>query len=178
MASRLTVRVSAPDFSSCAITDPSGKHQLLARLLHQIPRQIKPLVLHQRVAGFEAHGLEEGAGHCPAQQDLIHLGQQRLDQVDLAADLRPAEHRHEGPLGLVQRLAEVAQLALHEEAGDRRLQDPGDGLGARVSPMRGPEGVVDVQVAEGREPLGQRQIVLLLAGVEAGVFRHRHAAAR
>ncbi len=40
--------------------------------------------------------------------------------------------------------------------------------------MRGAESVVDVNVAQLRQLLGQRQVVLFLALLEAGVFEHEH----
>ena len=78
---------------------------------------LDPLGLDQRVPGLEPHRREEGARHRAANQDVVHLGKQRLDQVDLAADLGPAEHRHERPLRLVERLAEI--LAAPAPSGSR-----------------------------------------------------------
>ena len=49
------------------------------------------------------------------------------------------------------------------------MRDP---LGRRVGAMRGAEGVVDVDVAEGREPARERRIVRLLARLEAHVLEH------
>ena len=70
----------------------------------------------------------------------------------------------------MQRLAQIAKLLLHEEPGDRRLEQAGDGLGAGVRPMGGAERVVHVEVAQRGEALGQAPVVLLLPGIEAGVL--------
>ena len=51
------------------------------------------------------------------------------------------------------------------------------GLGARVGPVGRTEGIVHIEVAQRGKPLGERWIVLLLAGIEAGVLRHRHPTA-
>ena len=98
------------------MTAPGGQHQLVARLRHELPGQVEPVLLDQRGAGLEPHRAEEGARHRAAEQDRVDLGQQGLDQIDLAADLGAAEHGDERPLRLVQRLAEVAELLLHQEA--------------------------------------------------------------
>ena len=44
--------------------------------------------------------------------------------------------------------------------------------------VRGPERVVDVEVSERREQLGEGGVVLLLSGPEAHVLHERHAAPR
>ena len=107
---------------------------------------------------------------------MIDLGQQRRDEIDLAADLGPAEHRHERPLGPEQRLTQVAELLLHQEAGHRGLEYPGDGLGAGMGAVGRAEGVVDIEVAQRREARGQLLVVLLFAGEEPSVLGDRDAA--
>ena len=114
----------------------------------------------------------------PPSRMCVHLGKQRLDEVDLAADLGPAEHGDERPLRLVERLAEVAELLLHQEAGHGRLEQPRDRLGAGVRPVRGAERVVHVEIAQRGEALGEAGVVGLLAGIEPRVLRDGHAAAR
>ena len=146
--SRGTARVGTPASSFCAMTRAAGQHQLLARLLHQVARHVDPLRFDQRVAGLESHGAEERARHRAADQDLVHLRQQRLDEVDLAGDLGAAEHGDERPPRLVERLAQVLELLLHEEAHHRRLEHAGHALGAGVRPVRRPEGIVHVDVAQ------------------------------
>ena len=115
-----------------------------------------------------------------------HFGQQRLDDVDLPADLGAAEHRDERTLRLLEGGAEVLQLLLHQKPGDRGLEQMGHRLGGGVGAVRRAEGVVHVEIAQRGELPGQRRIVLLLAGPEARVLdesdaaagqppRHRHA---
>jgi hypothetical protein len=106
---------------------------------------------------------------------VVHLGKQGGDQVDLPADLGAAEHRDERALGPVQRVAQVAQLLLHQQAGHRRLEHPRHRLGAGVGPVRRAERVVHVEVAQRREAGPQLGVVGLLAGEEAGVLRDGHA---
>ncbi len=178
MASRFTVRVSALGFSSRAITAPPGSTSFLpAFFISSRARSIRSgstsdLPVSSPMASKKVQAI------APPSRICVHLRQQRLDQVDLAADLGPAEHGDERPLRLVQRLTQVAELPLHEKAGDRRLQDPGDGFGARVGPVGRAERIVHVEVAQRGELLGQSGVVLFLTGIEAGVLRYRHPAAR
>ena len=155
------------------------QHQLVPRLGHQLPGQVEPIVLDERLAGLEPHGLEEGAGHGAAEQHGVHLRQERLDEIDLAADLGAAEDRDERPLRPVQRLAQVAQLLLHQKARHRRLEQAGHRLRARVGPVGGAEGVVDVEIAERGEALGERRVVGLFSRDRTGCSpppRRRRAA--
>ena len=52
----------------------------------------------------------------------------------------------------------------------------GYALGGRVGAMRRSERVVDVHVSKGCQPLCERRIVRLLAGLEADVLQHGHVA--
>ena len=115
-----------------------------ARALDQVLGHLDAVVLHETLPGFETHRLEEGTGHRTADQDAVHLWQQRLDDVDLAGDLGPAEDRDEGALRLFQRVAEVVELLLHQQARDGGSQECGNACRAAVRAMRRSERVVDV----------------------------------
>ena len=78
--------------------------------------QVELVALAQALADRPALGGPERVRHRPADQDVVHSLQQVLDHADLVADLRPAEDRHERPLRRLQRLAEVLQLLLDQEA--------------------------------------------------------------
>ena len=67
------------------------------------PRHLDAVVLDERAADLLALGLVEREGHAPADDQLVHLGQERRDHVDLAGDLRPADDRDERPLRVVRR---------------------------------------------------------------------------
>src|SRR5690606_11425114 len=94
--------------------------------------------------------LEEGVGHAAADDHAVDLVEQVLDQLDLVGDLGPAEDRQERPLGVLERLAEVLELLLHEQARGALGQVDADHRG--VGAVGRTERVVDIHVAE----LGQR----------------------
>ena len=60
---------------------------------------------------------QKGVGHAAADDQHIHLVEQTIDDLDLVGDLGPADDRDERALGVVQQLAERADLAVDEIAG-------------------------------------------------------------
>ena len=127
------------------------KDEARARLVEQLLGEIEAVGLDERLARLETHRLVERARHRPADEQRVDLGQQRLDDVDLAGDLRAAEDRDERPLRVLEGAVEVVDLLLHQQARDRRRQVLGHAFGGRVGAVRGPERVVHVQIAELRQ---------------------------
>ncbi len=78
-----------------------------------------------------------------------HFLQQVLDHGDLVADLGAAQDGDVRMLRILGRLAQVLQLLFHQEAGDRR-QVSRHALGAGMRAVGRAEGVVDVDLAQGR----------------------------
>ena len=157
IASRATVRVSARGLQLLRDDGAVGQHQLRPGLrASELAGELDPVVLDQRGPDFEAHRLEEGARHGAADQDRVDLREQGLDEVDLAGDLGAAQHRHERTLRVGERLAEVRELLLHQEARHRRLEQARD----RLPCWRGRGGPSRTRRSrrgpQGREPLGQR----------------------
>ena len=128
---------------------------------------------HQALAHVQPLGGQEGVGHAAADEDCVDLGQQVGDDADLVGDLGAAQDGHEGAHRVFQRLAQVFQFLLHEEAGYGG-QQVGHAFGAGVGAMGAAEGVHDVDVAQFGQLLGHAGVVLGLALVEAGVFQHQH----
>ena len=83
-----------------------------------------------------------------------------------------------GRSGRLERVAEILQLLLHQQAGRRPLDVVRDGLDRRVRAVRRAERVVHVEVGERRERLRERRVVLLFLGVEPQVLEQHDAAAR
>jgi hypothetical protein len=146
------------------------KRQPVRGALDERPREVHAVRLDERGAGLEPHRLVECVRHRPADQQPIDFRQERLDHVDLSRDLRPAEDRDERALRIRERPAEILELFLHQQSGDRWAEMPGDALGGRVRAMRGPERVVHVEVTKPRQRLCEGVVVLLLAGREACVL--------
>ena len=79
-------------------------------------------------------------------------------------------------LGRFQRAGEELDFLLDEEAGGGPAHRLRDGDHGGVGPVAGAEGVVDVEVAERGDLLGEGGVALLLLGVEAEVFEQDHVA--
>ena len=96
----------------------------------------------------------------------------------LSLTLAPPRTTTNGCSGSSSSERQHRHLALEQEAGDRRPQPVRDALGRRVRAVRGAEGVVHVHVAEPRQRVRQRGVVLGLARLEAAVLEHQHLARR
>ncbi len=73
-------------------------------------------------------------------------------------------------------LAEVGDLLFHQQAGDGGLEEVGDAFRGGVGAMGGAEGVVDVDVGQRGQGLGEGWIVGFFFGVVAEVFKQQHLA--
>jgi hypothetical protein len=118
------------------------------------------------------HGLEESEDEATAQQQLVALVEQVLDDGQLAGDLRAADHCSERAGRLVQ--VEELQLLLHQQAHCSVLHEPGHARGGGVRAVGRSEGIVDVHVAQIRQLAAERLVVGLLARVEAHVLEEQH----
>ena len=130
----------------------------------ELARLVEQIVLDQRLADRDAARLEEGVGHGAADAERVDLAEQVLDDVDLVGHLGAAEDRDERALGVVQRLAEIVDLLVHQQAGGGHRHVLDHALGGGVGAVRGAEGVVDVDVAELGELLGEAGVVLFFLG--------------
>ena len=82
-----------------------------------VARGVELVVLDQRLADGLAHRLEERVGHGAADEQRVHARHQVLDHLDLVRHLGAAQDGDERPLRVLERLAEVAELLLHQQAG-------------------------------------------------------------
>ncbi len=146
---------------------------LLLRLVERGFGNVDLVGFDQRLAGGLAQRIEEGVGHAAADQQRVRLVEQVVDHVDLAGDLRAADDGDKRPVGFGQHLAEEVELLLHQQAGGGLRDVMRDAFGGGVGAVRAAEGVVDVDVAERRELLGEGWIVGLFFGVEAQVFQQQ-----
>ena len=156
----------------------------------QFLRNLGSLGIIQTVA--DRHALQfllEGKGHPAANDDLVGLLEEAVDERNLVGDLRAAEDGEQRALRVFHHRHERLEFRLHQEAGHFLRKLHADHR--RMRPMRGAESVVDEDVAEPREAgaegldrLGIRfhrgaVLVLdlsLLLNVKAEVFEEHHVA--
>jgi hypothetical protein len=161
MASAATTLEGAPASASRATTTSRGRtsaHRVAAGLADAV-----------------ALGGEEGVGHGASDEDRVRDPQHLLDDADLVGDLEAAEDDHERPRRVAQQAPEDLELTDHEKAGHRG-QVVGDALGGSVGPMRGTEGVVDVDVGEAGKMPGEDAVVGRLLGMKTQVLEQEHLA--
>jgi hypothetical protein len=150
------------------------QHQLVTSAREQIARHVETIRFHQRIAGLEAHGLEERASHRTTDEQLVHLRQQRFHHVDLAADLRAAKNGHERTFRIGERAAQIGQFLLHQETRHRRTAVARHTGRARVGTMGRAERVVDVHITKFGKLPRERVVVLLLTREKARVLEQQH----
>ena len=82
----------------------------------------------------------------------------RVDEIgqdlDLGRDLGAADNGHDRPFRIFERLAERGDLGHHQKAGIGR-QQIGDGFDRGMRPVGRGEGIVDIDIAERGERLGE-----------------------
>ena len=139
--------------------------------------RVGALVFFQKgLADLAALRLGEGVGHAAADDDGVGLVEEVIDDGDLVADLRAAEHGDERALGIVERLAHDLKLLGNKETGHGgkiRRYARGGGVGA----VHRAERVGHIQLRHGGERLGKRGIILRFARLEAGIFKQHDLAA-
>merc|ERR1719453_2065553 len=88
--------------------------------------------------------LREGEGHAPADDHLVDLARQVLDELNLVRNFRATEDRKHRPRWVVEHLRESGELLLNQCARDLHLVALADH--GRMSAVRGAESVVHVDV--------------------------------
>jgi hypothetical protein len=88
--------------------------------------------------------LLEGIGHAAADDDLIGLLEQVVDQRNFVRDFRPPENGEQRAFGIIEYFVKSDQLLLHQKTG--RLVGQRDADHGRVGAVSGTEGIVHEHV--------------------------------
>ena len=162
------VRRAGGDLGDHYVVD--GEEEFVAEFREQILGEFDLVFLDERFAGGEALRAQEGVCHGAADDQAVDHLAEVLDDFDFVGDFGAAEDGDAGARRIGGGHAEILQFLLHEESGGGLRDVLDHALGGSVGAMGGAEGVVDVEIAEGGEFLGEGGIVLLLFGVEAQIF--------
>ncbi len=133
------------------------------------------VALEQALAHAVVLRRQERVGHAAADDEPVDAVEERFEDLDLVGDLGPADDGGEGPGRVLEQAREVADLALHEQAGVGR-QELGHADGRGVGAVGRAEGVVDVDVAVARQRRRELRVVGLLLVVEAEVLEQQQLA--
>jgi hypothetical protein len=144
----------------------------------QRARGVEHVGFVQRLADRDPGGSEEGVGDAAADDELVDLGEQRLQHRELGRDLGTGDDRDQGPCGLRERARQRVELAHQQRTctGDRG--EPRHPVGARLGTVGRAEGIHHEDVAERGHATRQRLVVFLLALVEAHVLAEHDLARR
>ena len=116
IASRDTAFAAAPASSDGRDERIHGQHELVSRAREQRLRHLDAIRLDERLPRLEPHRLEERARHRAADEQLVDLRQaaprSRRSCPEIFAPPRIATN---GLHGLVERVAEILELALHQQ---------------------------------------------------------------
>ena len=134
----------------------------------------------QGLADFLAEGELEGVNHGAADENGVGLFEEAVNDLDFVGNLGAAEDDDKRAGGIFQFAAQKLQFAFHEQAGGAETapagDDAGDAFGGGMGAMGGAEGVVDVNIGDGGEFLGEGGVVGLFFVVVADVFQKEHVA--
>ena len=101
---------------SCAV---AAQNQLYAVLLSQLlyaQSYIQFVELYDRITNLTIVSLSEGVSHTTAEDELIYLAQQILDDANLRRHLRASHDSYEWALDVTQHIVHSLNFLLHEVA--------------------------------------------------------------
>ena len=141
-------------------------------------RGVEQVRLAQRLADAVAHRGDEGVGDAAADDQLVDLADQVVQQCQLGRDLGAGDDRQQRARRLLQRLAQRVELGHQQRAGRGDRGEPDHAVGGGLGAVRGAERVHHEDVAQRGVLLRQRLVVLALADVHAAVLQQHHLARR
>ena len=117
-------------------------------------------------------------GHAPANEQVVHLIEQLLDDENLVRNLGPTHNGREGPLGVLQHFFGVVDFGLQQVAAHPVLWRKGAGHHGRggVGAVRGAEGIVHVHIAQGRQLSRESRVAGFFFLVKTQVIEQQHLA--
>mmetsp|Transcript_52596 Transcript_52596/g.122416 ORF Transcript_52596/g.122416 Transcript_52596/m.122416 type:complete len:350 (-) Transcript_52596:501-1550(-) len=119
-------------------------------LLHELGRKLSTVLVEERLANFHAKAdFHEGVGHAAAEDELVGLVNEVLDDQHLVRNLGSSDNGRERPLHLrrVEDLRERLKLLVDEQACNAWHQ-PLHTNHRGVCPVRCAKGVIHVDIAE------------------------------
>ena len=126
----------------------------LLRFLEQTAREIELVVFDERLPDRQPLRLQKCVSHRAADQHRVGKLHQVLHHFDLVGNFRAAENRDERPLRIRNRLAEIREFLLHQQAGGGLAHELRDAHNRSMRAMRGAERVANEKsVAERGELL-------------------------
>ena len=115
-------------------------------------------------------GEAEGVGHGASNDESVSLTHEAVENLDLVGNLG-APHDHDERTGWILKLVdEILELLFDEETHRAGAEIFGHASGGGVGAVGRAEGVIDVEVAERSELLGEVGVIGLFTWVKTHVF--------
>ena len=95
-------------------------------MLIDLLRKFEHAVFDERMSHFQPQGFQIGEGHAAADDNLVHLFTEVLNDTDLSGDFGPPQNRHERPHGVGDRAFQIFDFLSHEKPRARLRQKLGD----------------------------------------------------
>ena len=108
---------------------------------------------------------------------LVHLGQQVGDHINFPGNLGPAHNGHKGPFRILERFSQIIQFFHHQIACRTLPEMTRHPFRGCMGSMCGPEGIVDIDVAQFGKFFGKGRIVIGLLFVVPQIFQYQYVAA-
>ena len=116
----------------------------------------------QGLADVAAEGLDEGVAHAAADDEVVHLADEVLQDRELGGDLGAADDGGQRALGVLQDVVDGLDLAFHQVAEHLVVREVlGDEGGGAVGAVGRAESVVHIAVSVGGELLDEGLLGLL-----------------
>ena len=112
--SEIGLCVVAEVVSDLCVNSQNQVNTLVLSLLHQLQSQIQLVILADRLTDLTALSLCEGIGHTACDDQVVHLVEQVLDDLDLRRNLRTTHDCGERTLDVVEHLINGLHLFLHQ----------------------------------------------------------------
>src|SRR5215471_5082201 len=157
------------------MVDRQQKLEILPLCVRQdLLRQVKLVILHQRLADRHTPRFEKRVRHPSPDQHRIGDPHQVFDNFNLVAHLRATQDRHERPRWVAHSFPDVDKLLFHQQPGRRLTHEFRDAHNRSMRAVSRPERVRNKHtIAQGRQLFRERFIVLLFFRVEAHIFEAR-----
>ena len=144
--------------------------------LHDIPRLIDQVILHQRFADLIALCLEESKGHTATDDHFIHFVKQVGQRLKFSRYFRPAYDRYKGSDRVFKYLSEKIHFFGHQETGSlvvpvELLCNSIDGSVLSVTCTKS---IIDIDIGKGSQLFGKCLIIAGLPCFITKVLKHQN----
>mmetsp|Transcript_5922 Transcript_5922/g.17808 ORF Transcript_5922/g.17808 Transcript_5922/m.17808 type:complete len:393 (+) Transcript_5922:213-1391(+) len=151
-------------------------YALLLGLLLELLGKVQAVLLNERGSGAQASCLQEGENHASAEDELVDLSEERLNDANLCRHLGSSNDGSERTSWIGDGSLEIVELLLQEESSHGRLQVLGNSGSRTMGTVSTSKSIVHVHISVRSKLLGKLGVVLLLLLVESDILQEEDVA--